>query len=85
LKEERGKNAGAVGAEFPPRSGFEVGRERELELGVGKERSKITPQRIVLHGEFARAALMDGGILGGLTTGVMAIAIWRFNRGKIFE
>ena len=25
------------------------------------------------------------GILGGITAGVMAIAVWRFNRGKIFE
>jgi ABC-2 type transport system permease protein len=23
-------------------------------------------------------------ILGGITTGVMTLAIWRFNRGKIF-
>ena len=24
------------------------------------------------------------GILGGITAGVMALAVWRFNRGKIF-
>jgi ABC-2 type transport system permease protein len=25
------------------------------------------------------------GILGGITAGVMAIAIWRFNKGRLFE
>jgi ABC-2 type transport system permease protein len=25
------------------------------------------------------------GVLGGITAGVMALAIWRFNRGRIFE
>jgi hypothetical protein len=25
------------------------------------------------------------GVLGAMTAGVLAIALWRFNRGRIFE
>ncbi len=40
---------------------------------------------VLWAGQSFRQILPLLGILGGITAVVMSIAIWRFNRGKIFE